>query len=717
MNITTITTIIRLNMSHKQGFKLNINNNHKYNKLIKYEYEEDFIIKECMKFINAKKPRFLYNFNKYDLISPKNQSLITDDNVINRFYGNNKIKYYNNKPLIGFTDYNAYYPENFYSLWELINKFNIIKNIDDIAFIDEGYYNYFGHIEAIIKYNEENLHCEDINYQRILLGSDNKSKYYNHFASVYKHKIHEYKFLDNKIFFDLIVCNCFNIINNLVSLLICRKESTCIIHIRDYINENNLKLINYISSNFKKSYLVKPSVVNPLDTCSYLVCEGFHGVNKDIIKNMINDRLIHDINVDKMFISLFSNYLEYVIEFMDSPIGDPIGDPMCNNEKNILYATKWSNRYKLKIKSLYDKDQSHEYTRNYESYTLKNYNLLDIEPNNIIMHELYNLKGIINKWERLIDTQEKYIENNIDDYIIDWNNLTTCMDEYRDLKWMLMWKYNCEITSSSWMKIYEILHNERLEAKKTFQIYDNKCSVTLSVNHFLKNNDWYMHTSNNKNNILLHEYGNNCLTGNIINYVKDIRLNDIDLIICDRNLEQESNKCKYYHEQILIILRILPTGKNSIFKMYIPFTKPLTISLLYLIACVFKEVKVIKPLISSSISTEVYIVCKIYSGYDKIPITLRNKLSYLMFNFDSKKCLFPINSISQKFINDLINCSNIFIKKQINAINRVLWYKYYLYSDLDVQRNIEHLRNKSLEDWIKMYEISEIDNSDRLTSK
>ncbi len=88
----------------------------------------------------------------------------------------------------------------------------------------------------------------------------------------------------------------------------------------------------------------------------------------------------------------------------------------------------------------------------------------------IIANELHKLKRKLNSYKRIIDTKEQCVDNNIDANVVDWNNLTNCIDMYRYLKNMLSWKFNTEMTSRDWIKFYEILFNENIIDKNVKEI-------------------------------------------------------------------------------------------------------------------------------------------------------------------------------------------------------------------------------------------------------
>ena len=114
-----------------------------------------------------------------------------------------------------------------------------------------------------------------------------------------------------------------------------------------------------------------------------------------------------------------------------------------------------------------------------------------INMNNFYHEKLHANKRNLNKYKRIIDTKEQFVDNDFDKDIIDWNKLTDCIDLYKNLKKMITWKFNAEAVNNIWLKFYELLVQENIiEANikkiKTFHMCETTGSSIFAFNHYLQ---------------------------------------------------------------------------------------------------------------------------------------------------------------------------------------------------------------------------------------
>ena len=130
--------------------------------------------------------------------------------------------------------------------------------------------------------------------------------------------------------------------------------------------------------------------------------------------------------------------------------------------------------------------------------------------------------------------------------------------------------------------------------------------------------------------------------------------------------EQECHMAQINLAQVICCLRILEKGGSAIFKMYIPFSEPSNVSLLYLLHCCFNKLNIVKQIAGSPGSSEVYIVCENYlTRYDT---------AYLMRQlvaFDSKVLLYTIPASFLKFLEDSVR---ELVKRQLMILKRNFYY-------------------------------------------
>jgi hypothetical protein len=144
----------------------------------------------------------------------------------------------------------------------------------------------------------------------------------------------------------------------------------------------------------------------------------------------------------------------------------------------------------------------------------------------------------------------------------------------------------------------------------------------------------------------------------------------------DESFEQECSLCFLSLSQLVLGLSVLKIGGNLVCKIFIPFTKPLTISIIYLYTQYFNNISIIKQASGSLGSSEVYIV-----GINKNQEISPNHLDILynaIQDTNVDKQLF--DTIPQEFITELYNLSDEFINEQSKYINRTFYY----YDSIDI---------------------------------
>jgi hypothetical protein len=743
-----------------------------------------------------KNKEYFYDFNPYEMISPKMQNIFIDGHTKVKKINGYKKRFYNNDIIFGVTEYDALYPENFYSVWELLKIYKIIDNkINKFAFIDIGveYSNYetpLGHMEAAMKYAECYTKYEKNLYVRIPLGKMKKQK--ENFEHIYKFQIHnflKYEFNKNiysKLFnyyknnkFDFAFSYCTDKYRNITSLLILKCGGSSIICIKNMFNQLNIysKVTEYFC-NFK---LIKIASDHPLEPRCYLILNSFKGLNSikqffDITsqeKIELNNSFVN--KLQKLKIKYRTNLIKFYSTIKYNNIKNLSKQSNVSKNNNIVqkkdvktiqidYAIKWAKKYDMKIKSMYDKNSKDDFNHIYLKYSFENYNLCNIECFDlnktyaINVDQLHSIKRSLNKRKRIIDTKEQFVNNDIDKCIIDWNKLTDCIDIYKNLKNILSWKFNTEMVTNAWIKFYEIIVKENLIVNKhelkTFHLCEAPGSFILSINHYIKTSTdqnickyiWYAQSLNpyNKSNVccssmlndqfkLMKLYPKRWLFGSsndgditnketIMSYKDHNKLYNLDLITGDGGVrvpqnmfnEQESVVGHVNFGQVFTMLYLLPKDKKCIFKTFIPFAEPFTISLLYLLVTLFNSVKIVKPKSSHPSSSEVYVICDGYYGYESIPILICKKMIFLLSNFDINNPIFSLEQIDSNFIEELITCSKYFSSQQEKSIERSLYYRYVYYYDYLVQDRLSDLRNIAVDNWIKDCNIKTISNKDKI---
>lgn len=729
-----------------------------------------------------------YSFNDKNFIVPKNQTFKKDNNLKNVLSGGIKKRYYNNEQLYYSTEYQALYPETFYQVWEVLCFSEIINNDNlNIGFIDDGLSIHesfpLGYMEATIKYSETYAKYESFNNIRVLLNPLIKHHNDDKFMNVYKHTTYEFTksgyhnklperiqkyFRENKINCNVLISHSDSIFRNMISLLLCPKNGNVIIYISNYLSDNYLRTIKYISKFFKNTILYKPSVLNKLDPICYLVCKGFIGLTESLnneLLDTIKNEYVYDLSIKNIKNILNNNYKTDILNFLNSlkfNTSENIKDYVEINNTINDESINWLSKYNLKLHSKFDTNFVPTKNNDYISYTFNKYKLdtTIFEINGKFTYSFDNMHSIkrkLNISKRYIDTREQSVLNNPESNVINWKKLSDDVDFFRNLKKVITWKTNAEMAGPSWIRFYEILDTENLfdkniDSLKTFHICEAPGSYIGSLNHYIKTNtniknfDWYAQTLNPKlsnNNPLMsdtfglmHAYQNRWLFGpketgdimdpmNIEYYKLNNNLKNLDLITADGSLivsesmynEQEAVMSKLIYAEILAMLYILPKGKNCMFRTFTPFSETSTVSIFYILSCIFDEFKIVKPSTCHSTNSDIFVICKNYYGWEYINESLQNRLFYFLNNFSHNESILPINMISIDFINDLEKCSNLFVDNQIKSIELNLWYYDRFYFDHNIQYDISHQRNELTNNWIQKHNLKPLNPTDYLVKK
>lgn len=133
--------------------------------------------------------------------------------------------------------------------------------------------------------------------------------------------------------------------------------------------------------------------------------------------------------------------------------------------------------------------------------------------------------------------------------------------------------------------------------------------------------------------------------------------------------EQESIVGQLIFCEAVAALNLLCQGGNFVFKMFTAFEHRM-VSLMYLLACVFQEIQVIKPGTSKSGNSEVYIVCLQFIGKQQIPSCILDELKKDYTLNCPSTSLFSLQSIPAIFLERLKTCQTYFTELQMKAIDQ-----------------------------------------------
>ena len=380
-----------------------------------------------------------------------------------------------------------------------------------------------------------------------------------------------------------------------------------------------------------------------------------------------------------------------------------------NLDKTIILLKKYnlivSPEYK---KVLVDNDKK------IENYNVNLYfnTIISLTTNNIINLNYTNSSNKIidnfdiSKISKNLNLLKFYIESrNVDK----WYNITNEINIRKYITNHIKNKYNIRV-SRAFCKMYDILTQFPLidltkKEIKTFHACEAPGHFINAFNYWIKarNKDmffnWHANSLNYHNeenrkkykNIFSDDYGfikkykyrwdwASDNTGdiskreNLLYYERKYK--DIDVFTSDCGLganedfEQECSLSFLSISQLILGLLVLKIGGNLVCKIFIPFTKPLSISILYIYTMYFEKIHIIKQASGSLGSSEVYII-----GLNKKEHLLEHNKQILLNvleNIDMNKSLF--DNFPLLFINEINETSQTFIKIQEEYLNRSFFY-------------------------------------------
>lgn len=308
-----------------------------------------------------------------------------------------------------------------------------------------------------------------------------------------------------------------------------------------------------------------------------------------------------------------------------------------------------------------------------------------------------------------------------------------------------------EFVTQAWCKFYECLSNYdivRVDADDSnhftsLHLCEAPGSFIAALNHYLTLNqpdvdwNWRATTLNpyyegnaltsmiSDDRLILHtlahwDFGVDS-TGNIMNpeNVEHLleRTGLVDLVTADGSIDclleperQEEIVAGLHLSETVVALRGLKQGGSFVLKMFTMFEAS-SVSLLFLLNCLFRQVHVFKPSVSKEGNSEVYVICLDYTP------TTPNTQDYLQListkmvtNNDST--LFPLASIPEQFLSQIEACARYFMDLQVAVIERNL-STFNQLSQYD-QASIRKLQSRVTNEYITICRLQPIPTEKRL---
>ena len=342
----------------------------------------------------------------------------------------------------------------------------------------------------------------------------------------------------------------------------------------------------------------------------------------------------------------------------------------------------------------------------------------EIKPSDIKLYKNLNLQPGFKKLEtnylkRSNNSKKNYDKcmKNLSTYEIKKIDTTYFMDITKVFKKMPYIQKKYDIGpgfTNAWRKMYEICEknnfiHKKIKTIKHLDICGLPGGFVLGINHFIKtkrksqNYDWYIQSYTGDVGIedqfnLRKKYPNKFLEGPVsgdisssksvlyyYDFFKDKKRNivtsDCGLSPVevweskDKNLTREKQMLKIFYGQLITAFGVLEKGGNLFMKSYSTFT-PFSVSLIYLMCCFFKRVKLVKPISSRYPGgNEIYYLCEDFK--ELIDENIFYKLVKILDTWKENTFSMNISSyakMDKKLLKNIQDKMSIFYQKRLEDI-------------------------------------------------
>ena len=367
------------------------------------------------------------------------------------------------------------------------------------------------------------------------------------------------------------------------------------------------------------------------------------------------------------------------------------------------------------------------------------------KPSEVFTAKPWEVKELLECKDKLNAVKEKLNDLNLKD----WHAHTKKRNKAGLIIWKLRRTVSPEFPTQAWCKFYENVCSFDLVPKKAKQdkmlnsvhLCEAPGAFITSLNHYIKTNfdddfqwNWLGTTLNphyegnplslmiNEDRFILHTldhwtFGDD-YTGDLMSppNVADLMdkadyMGEVLLVTADGSIdcqddpgEQENYVAWLHYCEAFAAMMVLAVGGNFLLKMFTMF-EHMTVSLLYLLSCVFEEVIVNKPATSKEGNSETYVVCKNFSG----KAVLEPLLAALTRNYGPnhpRKALFSRESIPEEFVQSVIECADTFRKYQSDIIEANLESFEYP-NEQEIKRNAR-IRGAVADEFFRRYRLKDL---------
>lgn len=389
--------------------------------------------------------------------------------------------------------------------------------------------------------------------------------------------------------------------------------------------------------------------------------------------------------------------------------------------------------------------------------------------------ELHKIKNQLNETKHAIDELRKDPRDSENYDVV--SDLVRAHDGLRGGRGVLAQEFNAEIVTNAWLKMFETMLFvdpllEKISKKhedKNFHslhIAEAPGNFMLAINHYLRTNypliswDWlansyrdvmaYSRDSDimaaNSHYLpdqygLIAQYKDRWLFGadgdgditsvaNLRSFRQEVQsrfagelqfmTSDVKYVPIQNNYDEEENiNIPVHMGHLLCALMCLSKGGIMMLKEFTFFEAP-SISLLYLMACTFEQVLIVKPETSRPANSEVYILGIGYRA-NLTPIqmeSLLNIMNYIRFlnTEDGSPAIFQQGAIPKEFVAEVVKTCKKLAEHQMQHLKRTvdLFKKYRNTPHARIREDFHNVREKAAREWIAKMKIKALADKDKM---
>lgn len=336
----------------------------------------------------------------------------------------------------------------------------------------------------------------------------------------------------------------------------------------------------------------------------------------------------------------------------------------------------------------------------------------------------------------------------------DFNSFRPVMDMYHELKRQIAKDFNAQHVTNAWLKIVELVQDFKLiNYGKTFKLFANAelpGGFVFAINHLAKTNntklnwkasslieeingmrgalgDFYELYSRNLPNWLMGagDIGGNgdvqtTITIDLFkDYFKsasckvDLYTSDIGMDVSGNFNVQERLNAHIDLGQILCGIVSVKKGGAMVVKQY-TFFEAYTISLIIIVASLFDEFYIAKPLTSRPTNSEIYLVGK---GFKGCPRTVYNILYKRLDNFNLNPFVSEEQLRQMPAYEQLVNAGNDIFSTQVEFLNEFYsFYSKYFQKRFVLSKKLDNTKYDMRFNFLQKYQIKSLDSEDWLNA-